>query len=649
MLNGDLTTGQWAALTAWKLRVGARGVWNGLGGYAVLRRRGAKWAAAWEREWGHHPAGLRSWLARQGAGAFWFPVGDGGAWAADQCSPFDLAIANSVAAGTVDLLGSGPVEIGSHPTWRRDLYTGYEWPLVEVQRIGVPSNSGSDIRTVWELSRCYHFIPLARAYWKTGDRRYCDTFVRHIESWIAHNPIGYGPNWASPMDAAIRAANWVVALGLFAKASEIPAGFWSKALANLHSTGLYLERHLEWHPAYRGNHFVSNAVGLVYLGTLFRGTRAGDRWLRSGSRILTQEIQRQVGEDGVSFEASLAYHRLVTEFFAYAGELIRRNLAGGLPEEYEDRLRGMYRFVAAYLPETGEAPMLGDADDGRLHAFSAEGWLQPRRHDLGLPDHYWPAESPSTCAFPQGGFYVLRTRTGHAIIRCGRVGLGGAGCHDHNDQLSFELVLAGRRIVADSGTYTYTRDLAARFAFRGTAAHSVVQVGDEEQNPIRLDLPWRVLADRTRSEGRVWEAPHREDGFEGRHFGFAHRASGAVHYRRITADAAQPIWEIADRVDGNGVEALTWRLHLGVDDVYQASCSSDGVYEFLLPGVPAVRVTVRVPPEMIVRLESSAISDRYGIRSMRPCVTVTGVITLPISITSTICVEGKASASIAST
>jgi hypothetical protein len=649
ILNGDLTTRQLAALTAWKVRLGARGVWNGLGGYTVLRRRGEKWAAQWEREWGHHPAGLRGWLSRPGAGAFWFPIGDGGTWARARCSPFDLAVATAAAAGTVDLLGSGPVPIGPRPTWRQDLYTGHEWPLDEAHRIGLKSNGGSDIRTVWELSRCYHFIPLARAYWQTGDRQFCDTFVRHVESWIEHNPIGYGPNWASPMDAAIRAANWTVALGLFADAPGIPAGFGSRALANLHTTGLYIERHLEWHPVYRGNHYVSNAVGLVYLGTLFRGTPDGERWLHSGARILTEEIQRQVGEDGVSFEASLAYHRLVTEFFAYAGELIRRNLPEGLPKEYEDRLRKMYRFIAAYLPESGEAPMLGDADDGRLHAVSAEGWLKPRRHDLGLPDHHWPAEPPGTEAFPQGGFHVLRTRTGHAIIRCGRVGLGGAGCHDHNDQLSFELVLAGRRIVADSGTFAYTRDLAARFAFRSTAAHSVVQVSDEEQNTIRPDLPWRVLGDRTRSEGRVWEAAGGEVGFEGRHFGFAHRASGAVHNRRITADAARNVWEIEDRVDGTGIESLSWRLHLGVDVIDRTRASSEGLHEFLLPGTPPVRITLRVPPGMSVRLESSAISDRYGAQSMRPCLTVTGTTSLPVSITSTISVEGELPASAKST
>src|SRR5687768_823272 len=149
-LNGNLTTGQWASLTAWKVLLGARGVWNGLGGYAVLRRRGERWAARWARQWGQDSSGLSRWLARQGAGVFWFPVNDRGAWAREHCSRFDLAIATAAVGGTMDLLGTGPVEIGSRPTWRRDLYTGFEWPLVEAHRIGLQTNAGSDIRTVWE-------------------------------------------------------------------------------------------------------------------------------------------------------------------------------------------------------------------------------------------------------------------------------------------------------------------------------------------------------------------------------------------------------------------------------------------------------------------------------------------------------------------
>ncbi|HET8654105.1 MAG TPA: alginate lyase family protein [Longimicrobiaceae bacterium] len=617
-------------LVAWKLRQRGRQSVESAGGFRLLDRAGRRWARGWRDA---YPGGMGEWLRRPGAGVFWLPVDGAAEWARTTCTEHDLALADSTAQGLFELLGAGPVPLGTPPRWRRDLYTGREWPLDDAHRLAIVRGDGSDVRTVWELSRGYHFVALARAYWSTGEARYREAFVSHVLSWLEQNPIGLGPNWASPMDAAIRAANWSVAAVLFSGAPDVPAEFWEALLANLYSTGLFVERHLEWHPVYRGNHFVSNGVGLVYLGTLFRGASAGERWLGTGARIVGDELLRQVHEDGASFEASLAYHRLVTEFFACAGELLRANLPGSWSDAHEERLRAMYRFIAAYLPESGEAPMLGDADDGRLHALSARGLREPRRHALGLPEGRWP-EAPASGAFPHGGFYVLRHGDHHAIVRCGAVGLEGAGSHDHNDQLSFELVVAGRRVVADSGTYAYTRDLDARFAFRGTAAHSVVQLGGEEQNPIRADRPWRVLADRTRSACTAWEVSPERLHFAGRHRGYAHRPSGAVVHRAVTADVRAGTWTIEDRVQGTGTEALAWRLHLA--ETVSRICVRDGACEVVLPGEPGVRVRVTVPPGAMARLVPSEASERYGERRSRSCILLHGEVNLPVSILTTV-------------
>jgi hypothetical protein len=600
-----------------------------------LARHGERWAATWRASLGDHGGTLAGWLAREGGGRFWLEPGEAAEWARGSCTPGDIEWADAAAGGVFDLLGAGPVELGAPPEWRRDLYTGREWPLEPSHRLRIARGDGSDIRTVWELSRFYHVVVLARAYRCTGDTRYRDAFVGQVESWIEQNPLGRGPHWASPMDAALRAANWTLGLLLFADDAAIPAAFWERVLANLHATGSWVERHLEWHPVYRGNHYVSNGVGLVYLGALFRGTRDGDRWLRVGARILTEEIQHQVHPDGVAFEASLGYHRLDTEFFAWGGELLRLNLPGGIPAEYERRLRAMYRFMEAYLPPSGEAPMIGDADDGRLHALSAVGFRYPRRHRLGLPDRYRPAERAGAAAFRQGGFYVLRGGDSHAVVRCGAVGLNGAGSHDHNDQLGLELVLGGRRVVADSGTYAYTRDLDARFAFRATAAHSVVQVGGEEQNPIRPDRPWRVLGDRARAECVAWEVRPERQLFVGRHHGFAHRASGAVCVRRVELWPAEGRCRIEDRVEGAGSEEVAWRMHLGAGEARVVAAGADSC-NLWLAGDPPVLLRLAWPAWLRLEIGESAGSDRYGERYTRPCITITGAVPLPLTIEATL-------------
>lgn len=621
-------------VVGWKLLQTVRhGTDRRLGGHARRVALTAAWAREWRASLDTREPPLAAWRSRPEAGRLWLPD-DPLRWASETCSDDDLEAANAALRGEFNLLGSGVVSLGHSPAWRRDLYTGREWPRVPLDYSAVARGDGSDIRTVWELSRCRHFLALARAHAKTRDAGYRDAFVRHVTSFIADNPMGLGPHWLSPMDAGIRAANWVLAAEIFAADSAIPAAFWESMLANLHATGLFVERYREWHPVYRGNHYVANGVALVYLGAFFGGTPAGRRWLRRGGAILGSEIRYQVGDDGVSFEGSLAYHRFVTECFGWGAELLRRNGVATFDDECDTRLRKMFGFIDAYLPSSDLAPMLGDADDGRLHAVSAAGETQPRRHRLGLPDRWWPATPPGPGAFRDGGFFVLRHGGDHLVVRCGRVGLRGAGSHDHNDQLSFELCVSGRRIVADSGTFTYTRDLAARYAFRSTAAHSVVQLGDEEQNPIAVERPWRILGDRASARCVAFEAGAQRQMFEGVHRGFAHRPSEAVCRRRIELDVGRRVWTITDAVEGRGTDHVAWRLHLAATAV-EAKRTSDSDWAVTLPGNPAVTIRIHLPPSLHLVVLRTDASDRYGVRYERPSLLATGECALPMIVRAT--------------
>ncbi len=593
--------------------------------------RQARRSGDWSRNWQERNTSLAGWLERAGAGRLWLDHRSGPRWARRYTTDEDVQYAEQVLSGTIPRLGAEPM-VGHPPAWRRDGYTAREWPLAPASRQPLMRGDGGDIRTVWELSRSYHFVLLARAYWRTGDARFLIAFQEQVESWIADNPPGQGPNWISPMDAAIRGANWAMAAVLLARAPGLSAAFWASLLGNLRLTAWYVERHLEWHPVFRGNHYISNGVGLAYLGALFRDDREGARWLRLGAQILEREMRYQVHADGVSFEASIGYHRLVTEFFSWGGEVIRQNLPGALSAQYWQRLSRMRQFIESYLDSEGRAPLIGDSDDGRLHHLCAEAARSPRLHRLGLPARRGHLGVPASVDCREGGFYVLRHRKDRCVVRCGPVGLGGAGSHDHNDQLSCELTIDGHELITDSGTYAYTRDLKARYAFRATAAHNAVQLGGDEQNPIRVDRPWRVLADRTRSECVAWEAGPEGTVFEGRHHGFAHRASRAICTRRIAVDAPTGEWVITDAVTGTGHEDLAWRLHLAPGTASLSSLEP-GRWFLVHSSAPHHRMTLEAPGEVEVRLTESPYSERYGEVVVRPMVLLEGSVTLPATIT----------------
>jgi uncharacterized heparinase superfamily protein len=260
--------------------------------------------------------------------------------------------------------------------------------------------------------------------------------------------------------------------------------FRARFLAALHLHGDFVARNLE-RSEVNGNHFTADAAGLAFAGLFF----GRDAWSDLGWSILVEELPRQVFADGVDFEASTAYHRLVAELFLLPA-LYRERLGLGVPGAYRERVEAMARFALAYTRLDGTSPLWGDADDARALPLGGQP-LGDHRYLAGLAGLAFPGPAgevawvlgPSRAAelrasdaghgptaFPEGGVYVLRAGGDHVFVDCGPVGLAGRGGHGHNDCLSFEAVLDGVHLVTDCGAYVYTASPEWRNRFRGNVS-----------------------------------------------------------------------------------------------------------------------------------------------------------------------------------
>ena len=74
-------------------------------------------------------------------------------------------------------------------------------------------------------------------------------------------------------------------------------------------------------------------------------------------------------------------------------------------------------------------------------------------------------------SYPLFGVYIVRSDRVHLVIRCGYALRDGAGVHAHDDQLSFDLMIDGRPVTADPGTYIYTPSGTWRNRYRSASAH----------------------------------------------------------------------------------------------------------------------------------------------------------------------------------
>ncbi|MDQ3740255.1 MAG: heparinase II/III family protein, partial [Actinomycetota bacterium] len=474
-----------------------------------------------------------------------------------------LARADRALRHEFDLLGSGPCRLGERIDWLRDFKSGRTWPREHITRIVIAYPDASDIKVPWELSRFQHLPLLAAAHRLTGERRWLDEIGRQLDDWIAANPVEHGANWACTMDVAIRAANWVAALALCAEAAAAEPWL-RRAVGSLLLHGRFIRSHLEWGRV-RGNHYLSDVVGLLPVAALFSGSATGRAWAEWATGELESEMEHQVRPDGVDHEMSLPYHRLVTELFVCGAQAAEALVPGRLTPAFGDRLARMLQFAADTTRPDGLTPQVGDADSGRFLPLGDYGRDEFRSHEHLFRQHGGPRPQPrGHVAYPDGGFYVMRHGDLFALVRCGDVGMGGLGGHAHNDQLSFELCWGGQPLVVDPGAYLYTADPAARNAFRSTAAHATLRIAGEEQNPLREDDLFSV-EDHTRAEARAFDADGPRARFAGVHHGYERLDPPATHERELRFDGEARELAIVDTVRGGAGRLLEWSFPLAPD------------------------------------------------------------------------------------
>ncbi|MDI9408654.1 MAG: alginate lyase family protein [Candidatus Pacebacteria bacterium] len=471
----------------------------------------------------------------------------------------------------VNLLGTGDIHLGNPIKWNVDFKVNKCWKnqfyrSIDYLNVGEPS----DVKIPWEVSRLQWAIPLGQAYLLTGDEKYASKTREIITSWIESNPYAGSVNWTCTMEVALRifVLTWFFYVFKSSNAwndSKFRSGFLTNLNLHCHFTELHIERN-----DINGNHFTADAAGMVFAGLFWSvnpNDRVSKRWLNNGWKDLLAEIEIQVSEDGCDYEASIAYHRLVTELFLLPAAYKIAN-GDSIDDLYKQRLLAMSDFTEYYMPTGGLAPLIGDADDARVVPFGGQA----------IGDHHYLPELVRTClnlqtasknsveafwtnrsftdlkissraleskAFDKGGYFVLRNKNNHVFIDCAPIGLANTGGHGHNDALSFEAVLNGHKIISDSGAFVYTSSYEERNLFRSTAYHNIPRLDSLEINRfVRDDYLWNLHND-TKAKLIHWDAQEDRTVFIGKHHGYKDRLS-YDYYRWFSLDHGLSRLVIAD-------------------------------------------------------------------------------------------------------
>jgi len=333
---------------------------------------------------------------------------------------------------------------------------------------------------------------LCLAYLQSPNNKYAEFAKLWIKDWIKSNPIGKTVGW-DPYPTSYRIRYWCLAIYLWKWNDK-------EILDSLAIQTKWLSKSIEYH--LKANHVIQNLAGIIISSATFF-----PELLPKFLNELEKEVKEQILEDGGHYERCPMYHLHVL-----IDLLMVMAVLNNPPEYLKGAVSKMTCFLQNMTLSDGEIPLFGDSTFGHFP--------QPKKILTVALKYNAPSISPelqnARTSFPLTGYYLIKPNHSkpmvELVIRAGAFGPDYQLAHAHCDQLSYELLIQGQRVIVDSGIHGYAKSPYREFQ-RSTRAHNTVYVTGEEQ--LEYWGTFRV-ARRGKSEVLYWEEYNGEPLFVGR-------------------------------------------------------------------------------------------------------------------------------------
>jgi uncharacterized heparinase superfamily protein len=424
------------------------------------------------------------------------------------------------------------------------------------------------------------------------------SWAQLVADWIRVNPKGKKGAWRDAWNSyalSLRVTVWLQELAR--REAELAAAI-AAAEASAASQLRFLERNLETDLG--GNHLIKNIKTLLWASIYFEGDDA-ERWRRIGLQLLSKELQKQILSDGMHCERSASYHAQVFADLLECRHALDRDPLGGALDE---TLRRMAQVTADLTHPDGGPVLFNDA--GLTMAYSSADCL-----DVYERIYRRRPEPRRVFALEAAGYYGLRAGAVYMVADCGRIAPDDLPAHGHGDVLSFELSIAGRRVIVDQGVFEYSAGEKRQRA-RSASSHNTLCFEGADQAEF-----FGAFRCGRRPDVRVLNYEARADGFalEGTHNGFQNLTGEPRPVRRF--DVTPRRIAIHDRIDGRAAQALRigFLLHPEIE------AEAEGRVATLKSGCAAIKVTSSEPisiepavwwPDMGTELKTSRLVIRLA-------------------------------------
>ncbi len=458
-----------------------------------------------------------------------------------------------------------------------------EFLLINERRtVDLATWSVAEASHLWNFNLHYfeYCVPLAVRYAVGGAREDVDQFKRLVLTWIAACEYPRGDAW-HPYTISLRLINWFICLDLFGDALAEDAVFMEALGRSMYRQCRHLLENQEKHLL--ANHYFENLKTLVVCALVFGENDV----LAQVERDFLAQLDEQILPDGVHYERSMMYHKLILEGLLRV-ELAYRSAGKQAPTKVAEKVKQMLDAMASIEKGMGKIPFFNDSADGVAKEC---GPLSEACHVV-----YGYEPDDSKIVFPDSGFYKLYNGDAALVFFAGEPGPSYMLGHAHCDLLSFELSVGGKPAIVNSGTYAYQSEL--RPYFRSTAAHNTATIDGEEQ--MECWAEHRVA--RGARDVQVEEADGRQIVATCRNY------RGHLHRRRIALGGGK--LTVEDIAEGS-TSVLMQHFHIAAPDLVSVTPSKNCFLNKTESGLSDSFGSIRTIPAVEVSCDGRVVCDIY--------------------------------------
>lgn len=488
----------------------------------------------------------------------------------------------------------------------------------EIQWNYIPFN---DPEWTFMFNRHKFWTFLAKAYHLTKDKKYLDTFIKQINSWIDSVDI-FSEEYkdcSRTIEMGLRCINWIKALEIFERDYSFDKNLKAKIFNSLKEQCDIL---LKVYDDFRilSNWGVLQNCGLIIFA--FHYNLTDTEYFSTPLKRLKHQCNIQILPDGVHWEQSPMYQNEVLNCILEVAIKFKENQKSLPPFLKRTISKIGYSNMAMKKPNHIQ-PMQGDSDYTDLRdiitrcaALLEDGTLKSAGYSEIDFESIWELDKESIENYPNiiarypkypsmaleasGNFFLrnsFKENGNYLWFSCGSLGSG----HGHANLLHFDLTYRGEDFLIDSGRYTYVEDDPIRVELKNCYAHNTTIVDNELFSKFKG--AWGIV-EAAFPLNTYYNFTKNYDYVEGGHLGYLHLTSPVIPIRKIFY-LKPDLWIVVDQFNTSGEHKYSQFFNL--DDKIVPNIIDDYV---ILKGNHTL--FMKWSDNMNIEIKNSKISKEYN-------------------------------------